>query len=193
MTTRMKSCCGKRDRPKAEDVISKLKDDGDFDSLRLKIVRKIKENEDLRSQIISEVKKSAALDREGAENLKPRQLLDAIHEEIGAKLMGFICDELWNVIRSGDGMRDEIRNSVRSVCYKLMNPELENMKSPFTVKGQPSAIPADTPTCLPRGDVLATTPGFVSSRHMLAEHVDVAAERRHKDEEADPDVPPGFG
>lgn len=29
---------------KAEDVISKLKDDGDFDRLRLKIIRKLKEN-----------------------------------------------------------------------------------------------------------------------------------------------------
>lgn len=28
----------------AEDVISKLKDDGDFDTLRLKIIRKLKEN-----------------------------------------------------------------------------------------------------------------------------------------------------
>lgn len=28
----------------AEDVISKLKDDGDFDRLRLKIIRKIKDN-----------------------------------------------------------------------------------------------------------------------------------------------------
>ena len=28
----------------AEDVISKLKDDGDFDRLRLKIIRKLKEN-----------------------------------------------------------------------------------------------------------------------------------------------------
>lgn len=29
---------------KVEDVISKLKDDGDFDRLRVKIVRKLKEN-----------------------------------------------------------------------------------------------------------------------------------------------------
>ena len=40
----MESSKGSGDRPKAEDVISKLKDDGDFDDLRLKIVRKIKEN-----------------------------------------------------------------------------------------------------------------------------------------------------
>lgn len=42
--TAMESSGGGGDRPKAEDVISKLKDDGDFDALRLKIVRKIKEN-----------------------------------------------------------------------------------------------------------------------------------------------------
>ncbi|URE15341.1 hypothetical protein MUK42_11336 [Musa troglodytarum] len=32
-------------RPTAEEVIARLKDDGDFDSLRLKIIRKVKENE----------------------------------------------------------------------------------------------------------------------------------------------------
>lgn len=31
-------------RPTAEEVIARLKDDGDFDSLRLKIIRKVKEN-----------------------------------------------------------------------------------------------------------------------------------------------------
>ena len=40
----MESSKGSIDRPKVEDVISKLKDDGDFDDIRLKIVRKIKEN-----------------------------------------------------------------------------------------------------------------------------------------------------
>lgn len=37
---------GRRVRQKisSEDVISKLKDDGDFDRLRLKIIRKIKDN-----------------------------------------------------------------------------------------------------------------------------------------------------
>ncbi|CAA6666688.1 unnamed protein product [Spirodela intermedia] len=121
----MESSGGGGNRPRVEDVISKLKDDGDFDALRLKIVRKIKENEDLRSQIILEVKQSAALNREGAENLKPRQLSDAIHEEIGNKVMGHISDELWRIIRSSDGMRDEIRESVRSVYNKLMNPRQE--------------------------------------------------------------------
>lgn len=38
--------------------------------------------EELRSSIISVVKQSAALNRPGAENLKPRQLSDAIFEEI---------------------------------------------------------------------------------------------------------------
>lgn len=36
-------------RVRAEDVISKLKDDGDFDRLRLKIIRKLKENVSLSS------------------------------------------------------------------------------------------------------------------------------------------------
>eukprot|EP00262_Sarcandra_glabra_P006887 TRINITY_DN19451_c0_g1_i1.p1 TRINITY_DN19451_c0_g1~~TRINITY_DN19451_c0_g1_i1.p1 ORF type:complete len:241 (+),score=44.37 TRINITY_DN19451_c0_g1_i1:49-771(+) len=107
----------------AEEVIAKLKDDGDFDTLRLKIIRKLKENEDLRNSIISVVKQSAALNREGAENLKPRQLSDAIHEEIGSQLMGQISDGLWKIIRSPDGMKNEITATVESVYNKLMNPK----------------------------------------------------------------------
>ena len=42
--TTMESSKGSGDHPKAADVISKLKYDGDFDDLRLKIIRKINEN-----------------------------------------------------------------------------------------------------------------------------------------------------
>lgn len=34
----------RRERPTAEEVIARLKDDGDFDNLRRKIIRKVKEN-----------------------------------------------------------------------------------------------------------------------------------------------------
>lgn len=108
---------------KAEDVISKLKDDGDFDRLRLKIIRKLKENEELRSNIISVVKQSDALNRPGAESMKPRQLSDAIHQEMGDKLMNQISDGLWNIIRAADGMHSEIKETVQSVYDKLSNPE----------------------------------------------------------------------
>ncbi|KAK9103498.1 hypothetical protein Sjap_020752 [Stephania japonica] len=106
----------------ADQVIEKLKDDGDFDKLRLKIIRKLKENEELRNSIISEVKQSAAINRAGVENLKPRQLSDAIHEEIGNKVMSQISDALWQVIRSNDGMHGEIRETVESVYNTLLNP-----------------------------------------------------------------------
>ncbi|KAK9984505.1 hypothetical protein SO802_034030 [Lithocarpus litseifolius] len=66
-----------------DDVIAKLKDDGDFDNLRLKIIRKLKDNEELRNEIISIVQQSAALNRAGAENMKPRQISDAIYDEVG--------------------------------------------------------------------------------------------------------------
>ncbi|KAJ0815862.1 hypothetical protein HanPI659440_Chr00c28g0736861 [Helianthus annuus] len=67
-----------------DDVISKLKDDGDFDKLRIKIIRKIKENEELRNSIVSIVKESVAINRPGVENTKVRQLSDAIHHEVGS-------------------------------------------------------------------------------------------------------------
>lgn len=107
-----------------EEVIAKLKDDGDFDRLRLKIVRKLKDNEDLRQHIASIVKQSVALNRAGAENMKPRQLSDAIYEEVGDKVMGQISDSLWQIIRSGDdGMKSEIMETVQSVYDKLANPK----------------------------------------------------------------------
>ncbi|KAK6263016.1 hypothetical protein QUC31_008832 [Theobroma cacao] len=105
-----------------EEVIAKLKDDGDFDKLRLKIIRKLKDNDELRNNIIAAVKQSAALNRPGAENMKPRQLSDAIHEEVGNKVMGQISDSLWEVIRSEGGMRSEITETVQSVYNKLVNP-----------------------------------------------------------------------
>ncbi|GFP86486.1 hypothetical protein PHJA_000792400 [Phtheirospermum japonicum] len=112
-------------RVRAEDVISKLKDDGDFDRLRLKIIRKLKENEELRSNIISLVKQSTALNRPGIENMKPRQLSDAIHHEIGDYVMNQISDGVWNVIRSHDGMKKEITETVQSVYDTLSNPRRE--------------------------------------------------------------------
>ncbi|KAI3727556.1 hypothetical protein L6452_16172 [Arctium lappa] len=106
-----------------DDVISKLKDDGDFDRLRLKIIRKLKENEELRNSIVSIVKQSVALNRPGAENMKPRQLSDAIHQEVGGKVNEQISDGLWEIIRSPDGMKSEITETVKSVYDKLSRPK----------------------------------------------------------------------
>ncbi|GER30390.1 phosphotransferases [Striga asiatica] len=82
--------------------------------------------EELRSSIISMVQQSAALNRPGVETLKPRQLSDAIHQEIGDKVMSQISDGVWNVIRSADGMKNEITETVQSVYDKLSNPSLKD-------------------------------------------------------------------
>ncbi|KAL5991382.1 hypothetical protein ACLOJK_012290 [Asimina triloba] len=79
--------------------------------------------EDLRNAIISDVKQSAVLNRPGAENLKPRELCDTIHQEIRDKVMGLISDAVWAVIRSEDGMKNEITETVKSVYNKLANPQ----------------------------------------------------------------------
>ncbi|KAL5748619.1 hypothetical protein ACOSP7_025662 [Xanthoceras sorbifolium] len=105
-----------------DQVISKLKDDGDFDRLRLKIIRKLKDNEELRNNIISVVKQSTALSRAGAETMKPRQLSDAIYEEVGDKVQSQISEGLWAIIKSEDGMKSEIAETVESVYSKLVNP-----------------------------------------------------------------------
>ncbi|KAI3710928.1 hypothetical protein L2E82_40724 [Cichorium intybus] len=106
-----------------DDVISKLKDDGDFDRLRLKIIRKLKENEELRKNIVSIVKQSVALNRPGAENMKPRQLSDAIHQEVGGKVNEQISNGLWEIIRSPDGIKTEITETVKSIYIKLSTPK----------------------------------------------------------------------
>ncbi|KAI3950353.1 hypothetical protein MKW98_003836 [Papaver atlanticum] len=118
----------------ADEVISQLKDDGDFDKIRVKIIRTVKENEELRYNIISAVKQSAALNRPGAEKLKPRQLSDAVFDEIGSTVMTQISDALWGVIRSRGGLEDEIRETVKSVYNRLMNPkgkEVDESSSPI--------------------------------------------------------------
>ncbi|KDP25550.1 hypothetical protein JCGZ_20706 [Jatropha curcas] len=110
-----------------DQVIAKLKDDGDFDNLRLKIIRKLKDNEELRSSIISIVRQSAALNRAGAENMKPRQLSDAIYDEVGNEVMSKLSDGVWEIIRSGDGMKNEITETVQSVYNKLLEPEMKEV------------------------------------------------------------------
>ncbi|KAL8053730.1 hypothetical protein ABFX02_05G092600 [Erythranthe guttata] len=133
------SAVGSSGSVRADDVISKLKDDGDFDRLRIKIVRKLKENEELRGNIMSMVKQSAALNRTGAENMKPRQLSDAIHQEIGDKLMSQISDGVWDIIRCADGMKAEITETVQSVYDKLANPHGKENGESSSHKGSLSA------------------------------------------------------
>lgn len=114
-----------------DDVIARLKDDGDFDRLRLKLIRKLKDNEELRYKIIGMVKQSAALNRPGSENLKPRQLSDAIYEEVGSKVMGQISESLWEIIKSADGMKSEIEDTVQSMCSKILTPSGKDMQTPL--------------------------------------------------------------
>ncbi|KAK9147629.1 hypothetical protein Scep_006386 [Stephania cephalantha] len=156
----------------AEQVIEKLKDDGDFDNLRLKIIRKLKENEELRNSIISEVKQSAAIDRAGAENLKPRQLSDAIHEEIGNKVMSQISDALWQVIRSNDGMQSEIRETVESVYNTLLNPRGKDVD-------EVEPYPGDEPKPV-QNEALSSSPATSP------------CERENSPSSSEPKQPPGF-
>ncbi|GLT40431.1 hypothetical protein SLA2020_145680 [Shorea laevis] len=173
-----------------EDVIAKLKDDGDFDRLRLKIIRKLKENEQLRENIIVLVKQSTALNRPDAENMKPRQLSDAIFNEVGDKVMGQISDGLWDVIRSEGGMKSEITETVQSVYNKLVTPQAQ-MKEGESSKhdGMPVKVEADRNGCIKASadgihDMLSDgepnePPGFSQSKN----HQDNCLQEQHKDEQ----------
>ncbi|KAH0644136.1 hypothetical protein KY284_032020 [Solanum tuberosum] len=94
---------------------------------------------ELRNSLRATVKESAALNRPGVENMKLRQLSDIIYQEVGGKVMSKISDDLWNTIRTGDGIQTEITETVQSVYHKLLNPQLnEAGESAFHSDLQPA-------------------------------------------------------
>lgn len=158
-------------RISGEEVLTKLKDDGDFDKLRLKIIRELKDDAELRDNIISMVKQSVVLNRPGAETMKPRQLSDAIHEEIGNKVMSRISDGVWKIIRSGSEMKAEIIETVQSVYNKLLDPKVNEDDEP----------PMRSDLSLPR-----KRPDANGSAAVSASEIDV------REPEGEPNEPPGF-
>ncbi|KAI3501197.1 hypothetical protein L1887_29059 [Cichorium endivia] len=194
-----------------DDVISKLKDDGDFDRLRLKIIRKLKENEELRKSIVSIVKQSVALNRPGAENMKPRQLSDAIHQEVGGKVNEQISSGLWEIIRSPDGIKTEITETVKSIYNKLSTPK--RVENPGTSGCDPKRIRTENNHQI--NGVSESEPKEQNKETLhQSEEVQVQVQEKgtvdpssppgfscgveQKDEgdngsDEDPDAPPGFG
>ncbi|KAK8482014.1 hypothetical protein V6N11_071041 [Hibiscus sabdariffa] len=164
-----------------EEEIAKIKDDGDFDKLRLKIIRKLKDSEELRNGIIAAVKQSAALNRSGAENMKLRQLSDAIHDEVGNKVMGQISDSLWEIIKRTTGflVASDHQSNLRQQQYKAKQQlPRANVGAVENFKEQSSHSQVEQQ----EGDVdVGVPPGFSEEIH----------QKQPCDEE--PDVPPGFG
>ncbi|XP_008790381.1 uncharacterized protein LOC103707611 [Phoenix dactylifera] len=197
-------------RPRAEEVIAKLKDDGDFDELRLKIIRKVKENEELRNRIVMEVKQSVVLNEEGSEKLKLRQLSDGIYQELGSKIMGQISDEVWKVIKSNES---DVRGTVESVYNRIVKPEERKEDRSSPLKQQSSSGKEDHASLTAStGDSNATDngpqepPGFAVAdqqgrKSKEVEHKDMLHDQKphsNKDElhslqPVDDAVPPGFG
>ncbi|KAL8138828.1 hypothetical protein V2J09_004829 [Rumex salicifolius] len=195
----------------AEEVISKLKDDGDFDRLRLKIIRKLKDNEELRSSIAEVVKQSAALNRPDAEFMKPRELSDVIHDEIREKVMSQISDGLWEIIKSTNGMKGEITEAVQSVYDKLNPPakmEDELASSSHVLPMEDNTH--DSPKHLSDNQIKEST-GFEGQSHTSDEQMGWESERDphlgviqqmevgvpshapgQSDEDGDKKPPPGF-
>ncbi|KAL1198175.1 hypothetical protein V5N11_035852 [Cardamine amara subsp. amara] len=163
-----------------EEIVEKLKDDGDFDGLRLKIIRRLKDNEELRNNMISVVKESTALNRPGAQNMKTRQLSDAIFEEVGSKMLSQLSDGLWGIIRSEEGMKNEIRETVQSVYATLSNPGGE--------KCRPPEHKIRTP--VPGGET-SSCPVSKQKQELIHGRVEESKGEACSDEE-DPELPPGF-
>ncbi|XP_010458679.1 PREDICTED: uncharacterized protein LOC104739900 [Camelina sativa] len=170
-----------------EEVVEKLKDDGDFDRLRLKIIRRLKDNEELRNNMISIVKESTALQRPGAQNMNTRQFSDAIFKEVGSKMLSQLSDGLSGIIRSEDGMKNEIRETVQSVYATLSNPGGGSSSREVEHK-------ISTPVPKSRADP-NTSPASKQKQELIQGVVEVnnKGEACSNEEEEDPELPPGFG
>ena len=134
--------------------------------------------------------------------------------------MGHISDELWTIIRSDNGMRDEIRDSVRFTYEKLE----KSLQKKSNVQLTPSNIQSSLKNYkLPEPPVfvrpsegatapVAVVPGFTTYQQLpTAEHKEeeihcslglapgfalqqkVESVAADCDAEDDPDLPPGFG
>ncbi|CAN6878458.1 unnamed protein product [Brassica oleracea] len=196
-----------------EEVVQKLKDDGDFDSLRVNIIRRLKDNEELRNNMISLVKESAALNRPGVQNMKTRQLSDAIFQEVVSKMLSQLSDGLWGIIRSEDGMKSEIKETVQSVYAILSNPgglqegpstreAGRNIPAPVSIGEASSSYPhleKELPRFGPagkqkqeliRGAVEEESKGEAACSYSSTNrvnHID------NNSDDEDPELPPGFG
>ncbi|CAH9111937.1 unnamed protein product [Cuscuta epithymum] len=212
-----------RGKINAEDVITKIKEDGDFDRLRLKVVRKVKDDEELHNNIMSAVRQSKALNHPSAKRLKPRQLSDAIYEEVGTKVMSEISDNIWKVIRSVDGIKNEIAETVQSVCKRLLNPNAHQegqTSSNENFEADAKGLGSNSGTCAVNGTLSDNVPNKphdekVRDESNLEAHCSgrpvglnkengasapspgfpEAVDTNHPSDriDEDPDVPPGFG
>lgn len=118
------------------------------------------------------------LNRDGAENMKPRQLSDAIYEEVGDNVMSQISNSLWQIIRSDDdGMKSEITETVQSVYDKLVNPKGKDEIQLPTPGVMPFQTQVDIAPAAEMGETLHENepnepPGFALSRNHLNNNYD---------------------
>ncbi|CAM0872138.1 unnamed protein product [Alopecurus aequalis] len=157
-----------RRQPTAAEVVGRLKDDGDFDALRRAIIRKVKDNETLRNNIIAEVKQSMVISEDGSEKFKLKELSDAIFQDVGSKIMGQISDEIWSVIQSKD---TDIRGTVEGVFNRIMNPAKQHDAGPSSKKLKRN------------GKEEQVSPAKASTSVTV----------KLEEDDDDPEAPPGFG
>ncbi|GLJ55840.1 hypothetical protein SUGI_1199010 [Cryptomeria japonica] len=94
------------------EVLNKLKRDGDFDYLTQKLLDRLKKNGELRNYIVSKVEQCFVLNKPGAEITNPRQLYDAILDEIKNPVLEKISEATWKVLDS----EDELGKEVNEIC-----------------------------------------------------------------------------
>lgn len=103
-------------------------------------------------------------------------------------MLSQLSDGLWGIIRSEDGMKNEIRETVQSVYATLSNPRGEKCRS----SAREAEHKISTPVPKSRADS-NTSPASKQKQELIQGALKVNKGGACSDEEEDPELPPGFG
>lgn len=102
-------------------------------------------------------------------------------------MLSQLSDGLWGIIRSEEGMKNEIRETVQSVYATLSNPGGEKFRS----SAREAEHKISTPVPKSRADS-NTSPASKQKQELIQGALKDKG-GACSDEEEDPELPPGFG
>ncbi|KAG0448817.1 hypothetical protein HPP92_027638 [Vanilla planifolia] len=106
-----------------EDVLESLMNDGTIDTIRLKIINQLKNNEELKRNTITMVEQSKVLNTPGAEKQTKRELFDALRGELETPVLEKASKAVWELILDTNGLGKEISEVVERVYRRLSGNE----------------------------------------------------------------------
>ncbi|RZC89037.1 hypothetical protein C5167_030730 [Papaver somniferum] len=106
-----------------EDVTESLMNDGTIDAMRMKIITRLKANEELKNNTLEMVGKSEVPNTPGAEKKTKRELFDALRQELEAPVLEEASKSVWELIMDDNGLGKEITETVQKVFCRLSGRE----------------------------------------------------------------------